>query len=500
MEKKKKKPIVIVIIILLVLALIVFGIVACSRALSSSLEQLSAGMIEVAEVERRDITNDISVSGQVESENIVKVTTTVTAKVKELNVEVGSEVNKGDVLCVFDSSDLQTQYDTLLKSQQNAAGMTENTHKINERNLENAKTDKQTTLQQAQRAIDEAIRSRDNAYAKERDLVNQYNDQAGKRDDLYNRMNAGVDMETYADLNAQFQQADATVASIGAQLDALRESLPSYDSAVQSAKDAYASAERSADAMIQSYQDALDAEQFSNGTDSQTELDKLADAIADCTVRAPKGGIITSLNVAVGSLPTSEAIMTIEDKDALKITVSIAEQDILKIQQGQRAVVKTNATGDEEFEAKVSRVVNIYKGGEPSAYGQTSSGGYSAEISIDDKDHKLLIGMNAKVRIILDEKEDVLAVPYESIIEDEDGTFHVLLADKHDDNVTYAKAAKVTPGMEGSYYTEITSDEVKEGDQVVITPGDYKDGDVLPIFDFNAAVAASQEGGADNNE
>ena len=41
---------------------------------------------------------------------------------------------------------------------------------------------------------------------------------------------------------------------------------------------------------------------------------------------------------------------------------------------------------------------------------------------------------------------------------------------------------------------------VKEGDQVVITPGDYKDGDVLPIFDFNAAVAASQEGGADGNE
>ncbi|MBR2087133.1 MAG: HlyD family efflux transporter periplasmic adaptor subunit, partial [Oscillospiraceae bacterium] len=231
------------------------------------------------------------------------------------------------------------------------------------------------------------------------------------------------------------------------------------------------------------------------------------DMIDKCTVKAPKSGIITSLNIAEGSIPTTDALMTIENTDALKITVSIAEQDILKIHKGMKATVKTNATGDEEFDATVSRVVNIYKADTSAAamMGGSSSGGYSAEITIDDKSTDLLIGMNAKVKIMLQSKTDVLAVPYESIITDEedesdDPEQYVLLAITGDDNITRAKKAVVKSGMEGNYYTEITSDEVKEGDRIVITPGEYKDGDVLPIFDFNAALnkdKKSDEGGKD---
>ena len=84
--------------------------------------------------------------------------------------------------------------------------------------------------------------------------------------------------------------------------------------------------------------------------------------------------------------------------------------------------------------------------------------------------------------------------------ESDDPEQYVLLAVTGDDNVTRAKKAVVKSGMEGNYYTEITSDEVKEGDKIVITPGEYKDGDVLPIFDFNAALnkdKKSDEGGKD---
>ena len=187
-----------------------------------------------------------------------------------------------------------------------------------------------------------------------------------------------------------------------------------------------------------------------------------------------------------GSIPTTDALMTIEDKDALKITVQIAESDILKVQEGLPAIVKTTATGDKEFPATVSRVVNIYKAGSANALTGDSSGGYSAEITIDEKDSGLLIGMNAKIRIVLDEKKDVLAVPYESIVEEEDGSKHVIIAEKQLDGTYRAKLAKVETGMEGSYYTEVTSTELKEGDKIVMSGGDYKDGEVLPIFDFNA--------------
>lgn len=180
---------------------------------------------------------------------------------------------------------------------------------------------------------------------------------------------------------------------------------------------------------IQNYQDILDSEQFQKNSTSETELEKLADSIAECTVKAPESGVITSLNIAEGSIPTTDSLMTIENTDSLKIKVQIAEADILNVHEGISAIVKTSAMGDKEFNATVSRVVNVYND-TPQGTEQTgtSAGGYSAEITIDGDNSGLLIGMNAKVKIILDEKKNVLAVPYDSVITDDDGNSHVLLA------------------------------------------------------------------------
>lgn len=518
-EKKKKRKVIIIIIIVVVLALIIGGFAACSKLISDSISQLSSGITELSTVEKRDISNYISVSGSVESENMVKVSSTLTARVKTLYVEIGSEVKEGDILLEFDSSDYQQQYDTLKKAVDNADGLTAYNHSINERNLENAKSEKTVSLNQAQRGIDEAIRARDTAYGRQTTLQNQLNSAVSVRNDLKNQLDSfpaspaipeGATPEEEAAIKAQimeledarsdlldlYKDAELNVQSVQAQLDALKEQLPSYDSAVQSAKDAYGAAERSADAMIQSYQDVLDMEQYNGSNDSQTELDRLSDMIKDCIVRAPKSGIVTSLNVAEGSFPTTEALMTIENKDALKITVNIAEADILKIEEGMPCVVKTTATGEQEFSATVSRVVNIYKTAEASMYGQSESGGYSAEITIDDAADDLLIGMNAKVQIILDEKKDVLSVPYESIEKDEDGNSYVLLAVTDTaSGVTSAKKAMVEPGMPGTYFVEITSDEVKEGDKIVMTAALYADGDVLLVM---PNLNELQEAGADD--
>lgn len=496
-KKKKRRMIITIVVIALILGGGIIGITACNRNLSQSLQDFSENAVETAQVEHHDISNHINVSGNVESENLVKITSKLTAKVATLNVELGSHVNEGDVLCIFDSSELQQQYDNLLKTQENSQNQSENTHKINERNLENAKRDKEINLAQAQRAIDDAIEARDKAYQKENNLVDELNNEITRRDNAKNTMDTTDDPEKYAEASQAYQDAEMKVQTKESSLEAIRDQLSTYDNAVQSAQDAYAAAERSADMTIQNYQDILDAEQFQQDNSSKTEIEKLADSIAECTVKAPKSGVITSLNIAEGSIPTTDALMTIEDTDSLKIKVQISEADILNIHEGMPAIVKTSATGDKEFNATVSRVVNIYNTAQnPSATG-TATGGYSAEITVNDSESELLIGMNAKVKIILNEKKDVLAVPYDAIITDEDETSHVLLAVKGSDGVTKAKSAVVEKGMEGTYYTEITSSEVKEGDTIVMNPGNYQDGDVLPIFDFNTAV---QGNGADSDE
>ena len=490
--RKKKKGVITAIVILLLLGGGAVGITSCMRSMSQAMESVSGMSPEIVNAEIRDITNSISVSGTVESANIVKVTSKLNAKIQTLNVDIGSQVKQGDVLCVFDSSELQQQYDSLSKNQQNAQGQTDSQHKINQRNLQNAKQDKEINLQQAQRAIDEAIQAQKEIYDKEAKLVNELNQQTARRDEARAAMENTDDPMAYQEAMQTYQEAEAMVQSKEASLEAVRDQFSTYDRAVQAAYDAYDAAERTANMAIQSYQDILDAEQFQQSNDVQSELDKLADSIAECTVTAPKSGIITSLNVAEGSIPTAEALMTIEDADDLKITVQINEADILNVHEGQSAIVKTNATGDEELEATVSRVVNIYNAGAQNDYGSSSGGGYSAEIILKNSD-ALLIGMNAKVRIILEEKKNVLSVPYESIItNEEDDSKSVLTVVRNSDGTAKAKAVAVETGMEGTYYTEITSGELKDGDEILMTPGNYHDGDTLPIFNTNQGANADE--------
>ena len=100
MQKKRSvRPFIITGVIVVVLGLLIFGAVSCTKALSESLESLTNGFTELSTVEKRDISEYISVSGSVGSENMVKITSTLAAKVKSLNVELGSEVQEGDVNC-----------------------------------------------------------------------------------------------------------------------------------------------------------------------------------------------------------------------------------------------------------------------------------------------------------------------------------------------------------------------------------------------------------------
>ena len=334
-KKKKKKGIIVAVVLVLLLGGGAVGITSCMKQMSETMQGLSGMSLEVTKAEKRDISNSISVSGTVESENIVKVTSKLNAKIKKLNVEVGSHVKEGDVLCEFDSSDFQQQYDSLSKTQDNSQNQAENQHKINQRNLENAKRDKEISLQQAQQAIDDAVQAKNEIYEKEAKLVNEYNTQIARRDEAKNKMDNATDPEQYQEAMQTYQEADALAQSKDAAIESVRDQFSSYEKAVRTATDAYAAAERSADAAIQNYQDVIDAEQFQKNNDAQSDLDKLSESIADCVVKAPKSGIITSLNVSEGSIPTTDALMTIEDSNALKITVQINEADILNIHEGQ---------------------------------------------------------------------------------------------------------------------------------------------------------------------
>lgn len=465
---KKRKPIIIVSVILVII-IIAVALTSCFSS-SPAENPASAPVTETAVIEKQNLVNSISVSGTVEGNNLVKITSTVNSRIESLNVSIGDYVKKGDVLCVFDSASLQDEYNALKETVEKSESMNQTAHEINQRNLRNAETEKEAVLTQAQRNIDNAIAERDKAYEKYNNLIGKYNEYAGKKDDLYNKFQSSGDEMTYQ----EYQEALQLFKSTEAELDALENQLSTYDNAVQTAQDSYDSAERNADSAIQSIQDTINSEKYNTDTSSENQLEKLSEKISECTVKAPRDGIITALNVAEGSIPTTDAIMTIEDSSSLKINVQIKEADILNVREGMKTVIRTNATGDKEFKGTVSKVVNIFSGADPLTMNE---GGYTAEITVDDDNTTLLIGMNAKVKIITDEKDNVLAVPYDSISEDNT----IYIARQQSDGTYKSEAVKIEKGIESDYYTEIISSEVKEGDLIVLSPQSMHDGRTIKV-------------------
>ena len=84
----------------------------------------------------------------------------------------------------------------------------------------------------------------------------------------------------------------------------------------------------------------------------------------------------------VGSAINQGTIATIQDTQHLKVAVTIDEDDIKKVAVGQKAVIKSDATGDEEIAGTVTQV-SVTAG---------QSGGFSAEITVDNTDSGLLVG------------------------------------------------------------------------------------------------------------
>ena len=512
-------------IIVGVLLLVGGGGAACVAGMANNIAAVEnmADSHATETVEKKDVSNYVSASGTVQGINSVKIAPPANSKVLELNTELGSAVKKDELLCVFDDSDLQSEYDNLKKKYKLSEDQTDNTHEKNERALTTAKEDKDIAVKNAQDALNKARderniavndaadvlnkakKERDKAYNEFDDKVKKYNDKVKTRNRAYDNMMEAEyeDKEQFyqkytsldAELEVEEKELDAQKAALAPLDDAVNAAQKAYDSAVRQAdqlvtdaKKAYDAAVRQADQAVQAVQDVIDAEKFTVDDTVKEQIKELKEKIADCQVKAPIDGVVTALGIAEGGLPEGTSILTIEDTETLKINVDIKEKDIMNIHEGMKAEITATALPDKTFSGTDSRVV-LVPTVTPGAEGGTSSN-YTAEVTIDDKDSGLLLGMNAKVKIVLSEKKDTIAVPMDAIVEDENGNFVVFIAEgtSPDASKCTAKAAKVRKELETDYYVAVSSDELKESDVIILDAEGLKDGDSVNIsteaFDF----------------
>ncbi len=480
-KMSKGKKIVKRIVILLIILLIICGIVLFVRsAIRGATQSVITRSDTCGFVKRQDLTSYSSFSGQISSSDKLMVTATdPTLKVSKLNVKVGDSVKAGDILCEFDSKKLQEKYDKMVKNSEKVQGASQHSHDLIVRNYDKAKSERETMISKAQSAYNTAVSKRDSAYEEFNRMIDEYNDLYGRQIDAYNawaNTEEGAHDKEYKrqvldDLSKECALAEKN-------LNALESSLPDLDSAVSAANEAYSAAVEKGDELLQSAQDALDDEKYSLDDDfDDSQLEELREKIEKCTVIAERDGVVTELNISEGSVPESGNIMTIENTTDLIVSGKVSEADILKVNEGMEAEIKTSATEDRIIKGRVKRIEKIISSGQA----KYDTGGYTVEVSVEEKDSGLLIGMSASVKIILDRRDNVLSVPYNAIRGGENEGYFIYVAIPQENDMYSISKRKVSKGFEGDFYTEIISGDIDDGDIVLTDPMGVSEGDLIPL-------------------
>ena len=170
----------------------------------------------------------------------------------------------------------------------------------------------------------------------------------------------------------------------------------------------------------------------------------------DATVRAPIEGTVIEKTVSEGSVITSSTgsmgagttLLKMADLSRVRVRAHFNETDIANVRAGLAATVTVDAFPGQPFRGDVEKI-------EPTAVVQQSVTLFPVLISLDNTERKLKPGMNGEVRVEIDQRDNVLAVPSDAIRTTREAEFAAGLLNLNPDSVRKqvdAQLASVTNG------------------------------------------------------
>ena len=169
---------------------------------------------------------------------------------------------------------------------------------------------------------------------------------------------------------------------------------------------------------------------------------------------SPISGVVTARNYDAGDMTGQLPILTIAQVQPVKIVINVSESELAKVNNGMPAVVKFDTYGDEEFAGKVTMVA-------PTVDVATRT--FGVEVTVANKDNRILPGMFARVELNLGTMEHVV-VPDKAVVKQPgSGNYYVYVY--KDGKVSYNQ---VQLGQRmGDKYELISG--VESGSQVVVS-------------------------------
>ena len=479
-NQKKRKRIRLLIILLIVAAvigLIVFWISNSVKKAKETLAGLSANTVQTAFVEKKTLYDSKDATGTLYALESRTITRSLQgseqggAKINAINVEVGDHVSVGDVLVEFSKENVEksieeAKEDIGTQKQLDALNAEDEQRKY-VYSYESAATSMKDTAQNVEDALKELYEACD-----------AYGDAKRARDEAKEKAN-------WDDIKASYE------AQVANAYQAEQQAQKAYDNAVKAQADG---GQGSVSSVANSLSEADSSYKKAQITSGETvkklerQLNDSIDSLDDYIVYATIDGVVTEVNVSEGNTFVSGNVLTIQDDSGYKADVLVDEYDIPKVKkayeekkangQNLEVVVKTDATGDKEFKGHVTLIsptsttttsFSSTSSGSGSSSGGTSSSGaanYKVSIELDEIDESFMIGMSAKVAIIVNQSpENSLCVPYNCVKQTDDGKYIVKVLDENGDKNT---ADDILPAGAVANEGRRSKDEVANNNGIVV--------------------------------
>lgn len=321
----------------------------------------------------------------------------VTGTIDQVRVSEGDAVEEGDVLFTLKN---QTVTDTAdkAKSTLDAAKQTA--------------SDRQKDLDDANKALDDVKKSATDAQGKIETLLSldsgTMSHLKDAQDALKKAQDAGdTDQETLKSLQKDVDDTQAKVTAAIAKLSAIRQiEYAGYSSALNTAYSQVEADQKIVDAAQSSLDDANKAVSTAQAAydSAQAQLDKL-------NVRATISGTVHSLDASLAQgteVTTATHLCDVDDASSLVVEVPVPADKAGQVKEGQEVRVTFDGIDDLDVTTTVDSL-------------SSATGALTAHATITDPDERLSQGAAATASVVLQEMDDVLMVPKEAVVTDDDG-------------------------------------------------------------------------------
>lgn len=152
---------------------------------------------------------------------------------------------------------------------------------------------------------------------------------------------------------------------------------------------------------------------------SKLRHDLARDALARCRIPAPFDGVVEELLVDVGEwVMPGTPVARVIDYDELRLVVTLAEEDIVRVAPGARIEFRVDAFGEAPHQAEVVRRGRA---------GHAVTRKFELELRVLAPSTPLGVGMFARARIPVGMGEPVIAIPKESVFKRYEQTYCYVL-------------------------------------------------------------------------